>query len=104
MVAFNVGATYAVARFSAVAIAQGAGARALVPAVQSVAMVIGPLVGAAAIAQGVFGGLGIVAALALLGGVGALFADGRNPNPNPLKAIAPAAQLRNDFVGNQNGP
>jgi subtilisin family serine protease len=102
MVAFNVGATYAVARFSAVAIAHGAGARALVPAGQSVAMVIGPLVGAAAMAHGVFGGLGIVAALALLGGVAALFADGRSRSR--LNAIAPAAQLRNDFVGNQNGP
>jgi predicted MFS family arabinose efflux permease len=102
MIAFNVGATYAVARFSAVAIEQGDRARTLVPAVQAVAMVIGPLAGAIAVGQGGFAVLGIVAVMMLAGAVAAIVADGRRRNSTI--AIARAALLRDDFVVGQNGP
>jgi len=98
MIAFNIGATYAVARFSAVAIGQGD--HAAVPAVQAVAMVAGPVVGAAAVALGGTATLGFVAALALTGGVCAMFVNARSLGD--AKAIAPTGLLHDDLV--PNGP
>lgn len=98
MIAFNIGATYAVARFSAVAIGQGD--RAAVPAVQSVAMVAGPLVGAAAVALGGAPALGFVAVLTLAAGVAAIFVNGRSAGDG--KMIAPTGLLHDDLV--PNGP
>ena len=77
MVAFNVGATYAVARFSALAIERQDGTRGLLPAVQSLAMAFGPLMGAVTVARGGFVALGIASALILLAAVMAVVVDGR---------------------------
>lgn len=90
MIAFNIGATYAVARFSAVAIGQGN--RATVPAVQAVAMVAGPLVGAATMVLGGAPALGFVAVLTLAGGVVVIVVGGRAFGET--KAIAPKGLLR----------
>jgi hypothetical protein len=98
MIAFNIGATYAVARFSAVAIGQGE--RAVVAAVQAVAMVAGPLVGAAAVALGGAPALGFVAVLALAGAVCAIFVNARSHGG--AKVIAPTRLLHDDLVA--NGP
>lgn len=98
MIAFNIGATYAVARFSAVAIGQGD--RAAVPVVQAVAMVAGPLVGAAAIALGGVPALGFVGLLTLTAGLAAIFVNGRLPGE--VKVIAPTGLLHDDLV--PNGP
>lgn len=93
MIAFNIGATYAVARFSAVAIGQGN--RTVVPAVQAVGMVAGPFVGAAAMTFGGVPALGFVAVLALAGGIAAIIAHGRSPGD--AKVIAPKGLLRDDW-------
>jgi predicted MFS family arabinose efflux permease len=75
MIAFNVGATYAVARFSALAIECGDDARGLVPALQGVAMVVGPLCAAAAVGRGGFPALAAVSVLTLLIAVAMLGID-----------------------------
>lgn len=77
MIAFNIGATYAVARYSALAIERRDAARHIVPAVQSVAMVFGPLGAAAAMGQGGFALLAAMAALTLLAAVAALLVGGQ---------------------------
>lgn len=77
MILFNIGATYSVARFSARAIERQDSARSAVPALHGIAMVIGPFVGAAAVAAGGYAALATIAALALVAAVAALVIDGQ---------------------------
>jgi hypothetical protein len=72
MIAFNIGATYAFARFSAVAIERDDAARRLVPAIQAAAMVAGPLCAAAAVGRGGFAALATVSITALAAAVAML--------------------------------
>jgi hypothetical protein len=94
MVAFNIGATYAVARFSAIAIAQGG--CDTVPAVQTAAMVAGPLVAAGAVAIGGVPALVSVAVLTLAAGMAATLMSVRAAAD--AKTIAPMAVLHDDLV------
>ncbi|PZN95916.1 MAG: MFS transporter [Alphaproteobacteria bacterium] len=77
MVIFNLGATYAVARFSAHAIATTPNSARIVPAVQTSAMVVGPLAAALAVHGGGVAALAGAAAAALGLAVLALAIDGR---------------------------
>ncbi|MBC7522334.1 MAG: hypothetical protein H7268_14730 [Sandarakinorhabdus sp.] len=75
MIAFNIGSTYATARFSALAIERSDSARGLVPALQAVAMVVGPLCAAAAVGRGGIPAVAAVTVLALLVAVATLAID-----------------------------
>jgi hypothetical protein len=81
MVAFNLGATYGVARLSAHAIERADRIRRLLPALQSSAMVAGPLLAAAAIHNGGFHRLAEASAAVLGTALVALVVDSWRASP-----------------------
>ncbi|WP_426170093.1 hypothetical protein [Sandarakinorhabdus sp. DWP1-3-1] len=83
MILFNLGATYAVARLSAHAVAKTRNGERIVPALQTGAMVVGPLAAAAAVHGGGFAALAGAAAAALGLAVLALAFDDRQRGDAP---------------------
>jgi hypothetical protein len=95
MILFNLGATYAVPRFSALAIDRNgsATARRLIPALHSIAMIVGPVAAAVAVQTRGFAALAMLASATLLAAVLALLgAAALERNGKPPARIAAAQQ------------
>jgi predicted MFS family arabinose efflux permease len=101
MIVFNVGATYSVARYSALAIDRQDAARAAVPALHGVAMVAGPFAGAAAVAAGGYQALAAATLLALGAAVAALALDSHRTAP---RAIVAPRGFPEKLVAGPGGP